>query len=470
MRANKYIHLIGIVCLLLCITSCSVLHHPYKTPVADDAALYGQNSTVDSTTIADIPWDEYFTDSLLVQLISEGIRNNFDLQIAGTRIRVAEASLKEAKAAYFPDLSLTGEAQHLRSSNGDRGRDILGYTTNEYTLGITASWELDIWGKLNSRRKSQYAAFLGSHAYRNLIQTSLIANIATVYYSLLALDKELEINRSTVALLEENLHVMIKLKDAGLQTGAAVEQSKVTLYQIRTRIPEIEYQIIQLEHTICTLLGRTPEQVRRSSFDIQPLPQQLYYGIPAQMLARRPDVREAELTFRSAFELTNAARADFYPSITLSSGTIGYNSLNTLSQFFRPENLLLNIIGNLTQPLFNRRRLRSSLEVAQARQDEALFAFRQTVLNAGQEVTDILAEYRSSVDKNEFRTHQVTAAYNAVDYTQKLLLAGDVNYTEVLTAEEAYLTSQLEQVDDKLQQILCAVRLYRALGGGYQPN
>lgn len=465
---KQRVYLIGIVSagLLASLSSCSVLSKNYRSPEVNVTGLYGTNAVTDSITIAEQPWSEYFSDSLLANLINEGIRGNYDLQIAETRIRAAEAGLKEAKAAYFPDVALIGQVEHLRTSTGNHGKDVLGYSSSEYTLGITASWELDIWGKLNSRRKAEYATFLGSEAYRNLVQTSLVANIATSYYSLLALDEELRITRRTVELLKENLGVMTKLKEAGTQNGAAVEQSKVTLYETRTRIPELEYQISEMEHTLCTLLGRNPGNIARGTFNEQSVAGKLHYGVPAQMLALRPDVQEAELAFRSAFELTNAAYASFYPSITLTSGTLGYNGINTLSQFFRPENMLLNLVGGLTQPLFNRRRLRSELERAKAGQEEALLAFKQTVLAAGQEVTDILTEFNSSVQKNEDRSFQVDAAQKAVDYTQKLLLAGEVDYTEVLTAEEAYLSSQLAKVGDRLQQLLCTVRLYRALGGG----
>lgn len=448
-------------------SSCSVIHKTYKVPqIEHTELLYGHDRQTDSITIASIPWRNYFADTLLVNLIDEGIRNNFDLRIAQTRIRAAESSLGEARNAFFPEIGLTGQVEHLRTSNGNRGKDVMGYSSTEYTLGITASWELDIWGKLNSRRKSEYAVLLGSHAYRNLIQTSLIANIAVSYYSLLALDEELLVTCSTVELMKENLSVMTKLMEAGLQTGAAVEQSKVTLYNTQSHIPDLEYQIAEMEHTLCTLVGRMPGEIKRNTFNEQIIVDQLHYGVPAQMLAQRPDVQEAEAAFRSAFELTNTARASFYPSVKLTSGTIGYNSLNTLSEFFHPENLFLNLVGGLTQPLFNRGRLRSEMEIAKAREDEALLSFQRTVLSAGKEVTDILAEFHSATQKNDTRKNQVEAARNAVDYTQKLLLAGDVDYTEVLTAEESYLSSRLAQVSDKLQQILCTVRLYRALGGG----
>ena len=432
MKEKIHAILIPAICLLGT-SACSVVHKAYKAPRVEHAEqLYGPYGTADSVTAAFVPWRAYFTDTLLVRLIDEGIVGNPDLRIAETRIRVAEAGLREARRAFFPDIALTGEVEHLRTSDGSRGKDVLGYRSTEYTLGITAGWELDVWGKLNSRRKSEYAAFLGSRAYRNLVQTSLVANIATAYYSLLALDEELRVTRSVIGLMEENLSVMIKLKESGLQNGAAVEQSKVTLYETRSRVPELEYRIEEMEHALCVLLGRIPGGIERGTFD------------------------------------AHAARSAFYPSVRLTSGTLGYNNLNTLSEFLRPENMLLNLVGGLTQPLFSRGRLRSELEIAKAREDEALLSFRKTVLAAGQEVTDILAEFRSSVQKNDTRRHQVEAARNSVDYTRKLLLAGEVDYTEVLTAEESLLSSRLAQVDDRLRQILCAVRMYRALGGGIE--
>jgi outer membrane protein TolC len=214
------------------------------------------------------------------------------------------------------------------------------------------------------------------------------------------------------------------------------------------------------------MLGRTPGVITRQSIYNQQYPDRLDYGVPAQMLAKRPDVQQAELSFRSAFELTNAAQASFYPSITLSSGSIGFGTTNTLSNFFKPENIFASIIGGLTQPLFARKQLTGNLKIAKAQQQEALLTFEQTVLNAGQEVTDILFSFESSLKKNETREKQIKSCQNSVHFTQELLKAGDANYTEVLTAEQNLLSALLNQVNDKLEQLQCTVNLYKALGGG----
>jgi outer membrane protein TolC len=259
---------------------------------------------------------------------------------------------------------------------------------------------------------------------------------------------------------------MQALMDAGLLNGAAVEQSKALLYQTQISIPGLENRIRQLENALCQITGRKPGPVDRQNIRIQNLPERMKYGVPAQLLACRPDVKQAELNFRSAFEMTQAAQASLYPSITINSGTTAAFGATMLANFFRPENFLINLIGGLTQPLFAGNQLRGQLRIAKAQQEEALLNFEKAVLVAGQEVSDILFAFESSQHKNELRTKQIETLATAVYFTQELLKAGEANYTEVLTAEQNLLQAQLAQVGDKLEQILAVVNLYRALGGG----
>ncbi|MDR0750505.1 MAG: efflux transporter outer membrane subunit [Tannerellaceae bacterium] len=461
----KGIALAGIV-FSLGLSSCQVMNK-YKTPDIDEARLYRGVNSGDTTTIASIPWRAYFTDPCLQEMIGEGLEQNFDLRIAYTRIKQAEAALGMARAAYFPSAALAGQAQHsMRSVAGDGKKDVLGVASNQFSLGIAVQWEADVWGKINRQHRAGYARLLGSHAYRNLIQTSLIANIATTYYALLALDEQLKITKEMTGILSESVETMQALMDAGLLNGAAVQQSKSLLYSTQVSVPGLERQIRQLENALSVMLGRNPGAILRGSFGEQAVPAKPTYGVPAQMLAGRPDVRQAESTFREAFELTNVAQASFYPSLTLSSGSmIGYGA-GTLSDFFKPENLLANIIGGLTQPLFARNQLAGQLKIAKAQQEEALLSFRKTVLSAGQEVSDILFTLESSLEKNELRAKQIEATSTAVYYTQELLKAGEANYTEVLNAEQNLLQAQLGRVSDKLEQLQATVNLYRALGGG----
>ncbi len=456
------------ILLFMGLSSCQVVNK-YKAPEIEDAYLFRAENPNDTTSIGSIPWREYFTDPYLQALIEEGLEQNFDLKVAYTRIRQAEVSLGIARAAYFPTAALAGQVQHNRVSRDADGRkDVLGNGSTNYSLGIAVQWEADIWGKLNRQSRARYAQFLGSHAYRNLIQTSLIANIANTYYSILALDEQLEVTREMVELLKESTETMQAMMQAGMLNGAAVEQSKSLLYSTQIGIPGLESQIRQLENSLSTMLGRNPGPVLRRTLQDQTVPDRLEYGIPAQMLARRPDVMQAELAFRSAFELTNAAQAALYPSITLGTGSmIGY-AATTLSSFFRPENLLLNVIGGLTQPLFAGKQLIGQVKISKAQQEEALLNFRQAVLSAGQEVSDILFTFESSLKKSEFRAKQIESTNTAVYFTQELLKAGEANYTEVLNAQQSMLQAELGQVSDKLEQLQATVNLYRALGGGVE--
>lgn len=472
---NKYIKgiiLSGLIALIG-LPSCQVMN-PYKSPEIDSENLFRNENPGDTTTIANIPWRDFFSDPYLQSYIGEALSNNFDMLIAQERIKQAEAYLGQARAAYFPELALSAQVNQTRLSSADpltgtpKERNNLAYHTESYSLGLVASWELDIWGKLNRQSRSRYAQMLNSYAGKNLIQTSLISSMANTYYSLIALDEQLRVTKEMISLMEESLITTQALKEGGMTTGAAVEQTRATLASTKASVPDLESNIRQLENAICTMLGRKPEAITRTSMAEQSVPLKLAHGIPAQMLARRPDVNQAELEFRSAFELTNAAQASFYPSINLTSGMIGYSTTNGLSNFFKPENLFASIAGGLTQPIFARKQLITQYKAAKSNQQIALLTFQQTVLSAGQEVSDILYTYESSLKKNYDREVQVESLIKAVYYTQELQKAGEANYLEVLTAQQGLLQAQLSQVSDKLEQLQAASNLYRALGGGIE--
>lgn len=447
--------------LLIVLQSCSITKS-YKAPEMNVENLYRDMNSSDTTTIASIPWREYFVDPLLQSLIEECLANNFDLKIAAARVEQAGANLSMAKAAYFPTVAIVGEVEHSRYSvNGDVLQDY----ANTYTLGLATTWELDLWGKLNRQSKAKYVQFLSTQEYRNLVQTNLIAGIATAYYTLLSLDEQLRISNEAIVLLGEMVETTEALKEAGMQNAAAVEQMKASLHSTEVIIPDLESGIRQLENTICVMLGRAPGPIARNLFATQTVPTILKTGLPVQMLANRPDVRSAELDFRSAYELTLAAQASFYPSISLSSGVVGY-SAGTLSKFFQPENIIANLVGGLTQPIFAKKQLRANLRIQKAAQEIALFTFEKTVLTAAQEVSDVLYTYQSSTRKNEKRSRQLAALNNSVYYTKELFKAGEAIYLEVITAEQSRLQAQLGQVNDKLEQLQACVDLYKALGGG----
>jgi NodT family efflux transporter outer membrane factor (OMF) lipoprotein len=449
------------------VSSCQVINK-YQSPETDTADLYRTGfGHDDTTTVAAIPWPEYFTDTNLQDLIEEGLRANFDLRTAYLRIQSAEAGLQIARAAYFPVASLNGQVTHARTSVENGVVDALKYGGSQYRLGVAVQWEVDLWGKLNRQARARYAQYMNSHEYRRLIQTSLVSAIAASYYTLMALDEQLRISNETVRLLDDSHRSMQAMMDAGMLNAAAVEQSNALKLSTQVSALNLELAIYKLENTLSVMLGRKPGTIERQSFDTWKAPDApVPHGVPAQMLALRPDVRAAEFQFRSAFELHNAAQAALYPSLVLGSGSmIGYGAAS-LTDFFRPENLFANIIGGLTQPLFAGNQLRAQVKITKAQEEEALLNFRKTVLTAASEVSGILFTYEKAQEKTGVRTGQIESLRKAVDYTQELLRAGEATYIEVLTAQQNYLNAQLATVNDHLEKAQAVIDLYRALGGG----
>lgn len=455
------IQYITVLILAGALTSCVTAK--YERPEITDNKLYRDMEIKDSTTIADIPWREYFKDVELQNLINEGLQNSYDLQIAVARIKQAEAGLYSAKLGYLPTLSANGSYTSSKLNN-TQGFGLRTHT-EVFQLGASASWELDVWGKITSAKKAALATYLQSDAYKRVVQTSLVSNIANNYYSLLALDEQLKITNNTIKLLEENVKTMEYLKEADIVTGAAVEQSKALLYSTQVSVPDLVQNIKSLENAICLLLGRTPSTIARSSMGQQVIPTQMDYGVPAQLLSKRPDVMMYEYAYRAAFENTNVAKASMYPSLTL-TGNAGYSTLKNLNNFFDYSNLFASVVGGLTQPIFNQGKLRAQLRANQAAQEEALLNFKNSVLNSSVEVSNALFAYEQAKSKDTNRGLQIASLQNSVDYTKELLIYSSANYTEVLTAEQNLLSAKLSQVNDKLQQLQASINLYKALGGG----
>lgn len=449
--------------LLVSVVLSSCITAKYEKPQITDNQLYRDMPVKDSTTIADIPWSDYFKDPNLQSLINEGIQNSYDLKIAVTRIKQTEAALRSAKLGYLP--SLSADASYSNSKlNTVQGNGVKTHS-EVFQLGASASWELDIWGKISSAKRSALASYLQSDAYRRLVQTSLVANIANNYYSLIAQDEQLKITLNTIKLLEDNVKTMEDLKEANIVTGAAVEQSRALLYSTQVSVPDLENNIKALENNICYLLGRTPGPIQRSSMARQTVPSQFDYGVPAQLLSKRPDVMMYELAYRAAFEDTNVAKASLYPSLTI-TGNAGYSTLKNLDNFFDHSSLFASVVGGLTQPIFNQGKLRSQLRIRQAQQEEALLNFKNSVLNSSVEVSNALFAYEKAKSKDYDRSLQINSLVKSVDFTKQLLIYSDANYTEVLNAERDLLNARLSQVNDKLQQLQASINLYKALGGG----
>jgi outer membrane protein, multidrug efflux system len=444
-------------------SSYRTLAAPPKADV-EGAIRNGAIQSNDTTSIADVPWKEYFADAKLQALISEGLERNADLKIAVLRIQEAEGGLGVSLSASAPTLSAGAGMNHTRTSSGARGTDALGYATHQNTLGFSASWEIDLWGKLGSASKAKYASLLASREVADLVKTKLVSAIARDYYKLLALDKEIEVTRTSADVLRKNVETTTALKEAGRQNSAAVDQSDATLQGALLSILSLETQIREQENAICVLVGRKPGAVDRSQLDAQALPSPLSTGVSVRLISRRPDVREAELKVQAAYATTDAAQASFYPSLSITSASFGL--AGGFTDFFSLGNLAASVSAGLTQPIFDRGKLKSNLKVAQAQQEEALVSFQQTVLEAGQEVSNILYSCEQSVKKDELRKRQIAAIERAAEATTLLLTAGEVDYLNVLSAQTNLLSAQLAGINDRLEKLGFAVDLYRSLGGG----
>ncbi|MDD4922069.1 MAG: efflux transporter outer membrane subunit [Bacteroidales bacterium] len=466
---NRSMRILMAIIIAIGFASCRNYQELTKVPQPDTKNLVRdavENST-DTTSLSMIPWKSYFPDVKLQTLIAEGLDHGYNMKVAMTRIQQAEAGLYISKSAFLPTVSAAARIDHTRFSSGSGGTDVFGYYSNVNSMGITASWEADLWGKLNSQTKSKFVTYLNTLEYKKLIQTTLISSIAKSYYSLMALDEQLRTTRETIVLLQKSTETMQALKDAGQQTEAAVEQSKALIYSTKLSVFDLESKMRQQENVICVLIGRKPGEIERGSINDQNIPSTMNGNVSVRTLANRPDVKQAELSLQSAYALTDAAKAAFYPSFSIGTLSVGF-AAGGFANFFKPANLAAEIVAGFAQPIFSRGQLKGNLKITQAQQEEALLTFSNTILVAGQEVSDILFSYKSLVNKNEWRDKQVESLTKAVDYTQELLKAGEANYTEVLSAQKDLLTAQLSKVNDKLDQLNQSVSLYKALGGGIQ--
>ena len=457
--------IIGFAVLILsaCVTQ------KYETPKVTTADLYRDNNTTDTTTIADLPWKNLFNDANLQTLIQQGLNENLDLKQAIERIRIAQATLQQSRAAFLPtlqaDVSVTDAKQSQAALNFPPGVNI-NLETQTYRAQLSTNWEADIWGKLSSAKRASYANLLQTDAAKRAVQTQLIANIANAYYNLIALDKQLKITLETVKSRTNNVETMKALKEGALVNGAAVVQSEANLYAAEVTIPDLKRSIRETENALNVLLARVPGTILRSDLDSQTPYSDLQTGVSAQLLKNRPDVQAAELSFRTAFENTNVAKTFFYPSLTLTAS--GGLSTLQLADFFN-NSVFYNLIGGITQPIFARGQNKARLTTAQAQQQQAFYTFQQTLLTSGQEVSNALYAYQTATEKETTRAKQIASLTKAVDFTQELLrYSSATNYTDVLTSEQSLLAAQLSGVSDRLQKLQAVVNLYRALGGGWK--
>ncbi|WP_410067585.1 TolC family protein [Barnesiella intestinihominis] len=449
--------IIGLL-LLTGLSGCHIYRTYERPELSGVDSLYRVPAmTEDTMSLADFSWKELFTDTVLQQLIEKGIANNTDLNIARLKVREAEALLTSSKLAYLPSVSLTPQGT-IKSIEGNS-------PTKTYNLAASADWELDIFGRLTNAKREAKAVLEQSQAYKQAVQTQLIATIANSYYTLLMLDKQLDISKRTAEIWAENLRVMKALKKAGQTTEMAVAQIEASKLSVDASLLSLEQQITEVENSLSSLLGVVPQRIDRSTLDMQSFPDTLSVGVPLQLLQRRPDVRQSEAALAESFYTTNRAYSAFYPAITLSGSAGWTNAAGAIIS--NPVEWLFSAVGSLVQPLFNRGQNIANLKVAKARQEEALLTFRQTLLNAGTEVNDALLQWQVARRRLDLDRQQIISLQSAVRSSELLMRHSSQNYLEVLTARQTLLDAELSAVSDRFEEIQGVINLYHALGGGY---
>jgi len=455
---NKYT---GLLFLAVLMASCRSAKE-YQLPVVNRSISYRGQEDKDTTSIAAVPWDKLFTDTLLKKLVQEGLAKNLDLKMAVKQIDIAHAAMMQSKAAFLPELS--GKAGVTRSKLAfPQGFGLVNQST-QYDVSLNASWEADVWGKLRSAKKASLARMLQTEEAKRVVQTQLVADISGFYFRLLAMDEQLRILEKTVSNRKEDVKAMKSLMAANIVNGAAEVQSEANQYGAEVAIPKLKRQIRETENALSTLLARPASAIPRGSLNQQKLIIDLHAGLPVQLLQNRPDVKQAEYAFRAAFEDTNVARRFFYPSISLTAAG-GFTSFS-FKDWLSAPGLFGNVAAGILQPVLSKGVNKARLRTAQAVQEQAGYAFEKSVLNAAEEVSNALYGWQAAGEQREIRKKQVVLLERSVDFTKKLLkYSSATNYTDVLTSEQGLLAAELEMVNDQLEQWNAVIGLYRALGG-----
>lgn len=439
----------------------------YTRPDLENEALYRTDHLmVDSLSMADISWKDLFTDSYLNDYIEKGLNNNLDIRIALQNIEAAQAYLKQGRAGYYP--TVDAAATYSRTENSENGQlgNLSNGTLEQFQLSGSLSWEADIWGKIRSSSRASQASYLQTVAAHQAIKTDLVAAIATTYYQLMGLDKQRKVIQETIVTRKSGLETTIALKEAGQVSEVAVKQTEAQLYTTEILLIDIDTNIKLLENTFSILLGESVDGIIRNSLDRQQLDMPLRTGVPADLLTNRPDVLQAEYGLINAFELTNVARSNFYPSLRLTASG-GFQSLE-LDNWLDASSLFSNLAASLAQPILNGRRIRTQYEVSKAQQEQALLNYKRTLLIAGKEVSDALYIYDAESRKIEMREKELQSNSLAETYSEELLNHGLANYLEVLNARQNALNSELNLIDAQLGKMNALVTLYEALGGGWR--
>lgn len=454
--------IIGLAAVTL--TGCKSLYGKYERPAVNTSGLIrdavNDNDTLavtDTTSFANIPWRSVFTDPQLQTLIEKTLANNPDLLNAALNIDMAEAQLKVAKLAFLPGITFTPQGT-ISTWDGQKAN-------KTYSLPVNASWDANLFGSLTAAKRSVQVSMLQMKDYQVAVQTKLIANVANMYYTLLMLDKQLQIVTDMEKLTKDTWDIMkVQLQTVRGVRSTAVQSAESNYLSVQTQKEDIKRQIRETENSLSLVMGEQAHAISRSTLDAQSLPTTFSTGVGVQLLSNRADVHANEMALANCFYNIEVARARFYPSLTISASGAYTNSGGM--GIINPGKILLSAVGSLTQPIFMKGQLRAGLRVAEDQYKQALNTWQSSVLSAGSEVSNALVLYNASDAKSKLEQKRIAVLKKNVEDTRNLMASAGSTYLEVITAQSNLLNAQLNQVQDDFSKMQAVVNLYYALGGG----
>lgn len=459
----KKSNIIAIMSAAVLMSSCG-LYNKYERPDVNTKGLVRDvMSTTDTLAVADtasfgnLPWRSVFTDPQLQSLIEQGLAHNTDMLNAALNVKMVEAQLAAAKLAFVPSFTFTPQGT-IASWDGNKA-------TKTYSLPVNASWSLDLFGNLLSKKRSAQMALLATKDYQLVVKTNLIAGIANSYYTLLMLDTQLEVVSDMEKLTKETWELMKFMKDNKVgYRSTSVQSAEANYYSVMTQKTDLVRQIREVENSLSLLLGQPAQTIGRGKLENQSLPSSFSTGVGLQMLANRPDVHYAEMNLAQCFYDVQTARSRFYPNITI-SGTGAFTN-NSGAGIVNPGKWLLSAVGSLVQPIFQNGQIVAGLKVAKYQQEQAFNTWQNAILAAGSEVSNALVMYNSSEEKSKIEARQIEVLRQNVEDTKSLMASSGSTYLEVITAQQSLLSVELSKIVDDFNKMQAVVNLYYALGGG----
>ena len=459
MKSKNILIMISAAALL---SSCGI-YGKYERPEVNTTGLVRDVTSntdtlavTDTTSFGNLPWRSAFTDPQLQALIEQGLAHNTDLLNAALNVKMVEAQLSVAKLAFVPSFTFSPQGT-ISSWDGSKA-------TKTYSLPVNASWSIDLFGNLLNQKRSAQMALLATKDYQLVVKTNLIANIANAYYTLMMLDKQLEIVDNMTSLTKDTWDMMKLQKDLNMAKETSVQSAEANYYSVLAQAADLKRQIRETENSLSLLLGQPAQTIGRGKLEDQSLPTEFSTGVGIQMLNNRPDVHYAEMALAQCFYDVQTARSKFYPNISISAS--GAFTNNGGGGIVNPGKWLLSAVGSLVQPIFQNGQLIAGLKVAKAQQEQAYNTWQNAVLAAGSEVSNALVLYNSSDEKSKLEQKQIESLTKNVEYTKDLFSMGSSTYLEVITAQQSLLNAELSKVQDDFYKMQAVVNLYYALGGG----